>query len=166
MGGTQDLVVIRTAIGRDGLALADLDRRAWIPGTAVVPTPPPGTPFFDEHTRPDEVLVAEADGAVVGWVRPVVATRLASNAHVFEIRGVAVDPEHQGRGIGRRLVQAAEGEARRRGARKMSLRVLAMNIVARRLYESCGYAVEGVLVREFLIDGELVDDVLMSRWLG
>ena len=54
-------------------------------------------------------------------------------------------------------------DSTRRGARKLSLRVLGDNTVARGLYESCGFAVEGVLRDEFLVDGRYVDDVLMAR---
>ena len=43
---------------------------------------------------------------------------------------------------------------------------MATNPSARRLYEFCGFRVEGVLRGEFLIGGVLVDDVLMARDLG
>jgi RimJ/RimL family protein N-acetyltransferase len=41
--------------------------------------------------------------------------------------------------------------------------VLGGNAPARRLYERCGFRVEGVLPEEFLIGGAYVDDVLMGR---
>ncbi|NUR65391.1 MAG: GNAT family N-acetyltransferase, partial [Streptomyces sp.] len=53
----------------------------------------------------------------------------------------------------------------RRGARRLTLRVLGHNTPARRLYESEGFVVEGVLPEEFLLDGEYVDDVFMGRGL-
>jgi RimJ/RimL family protein N-acetyltransferase len=62
-------------------------------------------------------------------------------------------------------VQEAEREAQRRGVRKLSLRVLSPNISARKLYESSGFAVEGVLEGEFILQGQLIDDVLMARHL-
>ncbi len=68
-------------------------------------------------------------------------------------------------GIGRQLVEAAVAECRRRGARKVSLRVLASNPGARRLYEGCRFEVEGVLRGEFVLQGSLLDDVLMARHL-
>ncbi|WP_143650286.1 GNAT family N-acetyltransferase, partial [Streptomyces tricolor] len=77
----------------------------------------------------------------------------------------AVADEARGRGIGRALVRAAVAEARRRGARRLTLRVLAHNTPARSLYEAEGFAVEGVLPGEFLIDGRYVDDVCMGRSL-
>ena len=79
--------------------------------------------------------------------------------------GVAVDPALRGRGVGRALVEAAAAEAARRGARRLTLRVLGPNLVAQRLYDSCGFVVEGVLRGEFHLDGEDVDDVLMARAL-
>ena len=64
------------------------------------------------------------------------------------------------------LVLAALEEARRRGARSVTLRILAPNGAARRLYERCGFHVQGVLREEFLLRGRYVDDVLMRHDLS
>ncbi|CAM5550048.1 hypothetical protein SVIOM74S_02801 [Streptomyces violarus] len=85
--------------------------------------------------------------------------------HVRRIQGLAVSEEVRGRGVGRALVRAAVDEARRRGARRLTLRVLAHNTPARGLYEAEGFVVEGILPEEFLLDGTYVDDVLMGRSL-
>ena len=61
---------------------------------------------------------------------------------------------------------AAVREAGSRGARRLTLRVLAPNTAARGLYEACGFTVEGVLREEFLLEGRYVDDVLMALDLG
>jgi GNAT superfamily N-acetyltransferase len=53
---------------------------------------------------------------VRGYVKPGPATRLSSNAHVLMIRGLAVHPQSQGRGLGREAV-ATVVEARRPEAR-------------------------------------------------
>ncbi len=47
----------------------------------------------------------------------------------------------------------------------MTLRVLGLNTAARRLYERCGFRMEGVLREEFLLEECYVDDVLMARQL-
>jgi ribosomal protein S18 acetylase RimI-like enzyme len=70
-----------------------------------------------------------------------------------------------GAGTGRRLAEGAVQEARDRGVRKLSLHVLGSNASARKLYEACGFVVEGVLRAEFLLDGRFVDDVFMARQL-
>ncbi|GHH34377.1 GNAT family N-acetyltransferase [Streptomyces candidus] len=158
---------IRTADLSDDAELARLDRETWSPLHAVTPLPePPYAPYFDARHQPGDVLVAEdpdAAGRLLGYVRLVPPTPLACNAHVLQINGLAVAEEARGRGLGRALVRAACDEARRRGARRLTLRVLSHNKPARTLYEAEGFVVEGVLPGEFHLHGEYVDDVLMGR---
>ena len=153
---------IRRAAYDDGPALAAIDRATWSPLVSPAPPPPGDRPFFAEDDEPANLLVAADDGEVVGYVMVHQWSRMPSHGHVLEINGLAVDPSHQGRGLGRALVLAAQEETRRRGARKLTLRVLAPNTPARTLYESCGFVVEGTLRGEFELDGALVDDVLMA----
>jgi len=150
--------VIRPAGAGDAVAIAALDAATW--SFDVTPSPRSSVP-----SSIDGMLVAEEGGEIVGYVAVGRATRLESNRHVADIRGLAVAPDHQGRGLGRALVQAALDAARERGARKVTLRVLAPNTAARALYESCGFVVEGVRRDEFFLDGRYVDDVLMARML-
>ncbi|QKV97903.1 GNAT family N-acetyltransferase [Streptomyces sp. NA02950] len=157
---------IRAAVADDESALAELDRRAWSPRHSVQPRPqPPYGTFFTDRNLPEHILVAELGGRPVGYLRLVPATPLASNAHVQQIQGLAVDERARGRGVARALLDAAYARARRAGATRITLRVLGPNTPARRLYESEGFAVEGVLPGEFLIEGAYVDDVLMGRGL-
>jgi ribosomal protein S18 acetylase RimI-like enzyme len=160
---TGPAVLIRPAVPEDDGVLADLDRRCWSWLSDVGPQRPKGEPFFDAAHGPEQFLVATAADRVIGYVRIVPPTRLRSNAHVRQIQGLSVDRETRGLGIGRALVEAACAEARRQGARRLTLRVLAHNAPARRLYERCGFVVEGVLREEFLLDGRFVDDIWMAR---
>ncbi|WP_329277967.1 GNAT family N-acetyltransferase [Streptomyces sp. NBC_01451] len=158
---------VRPALADDDEALGRLDRATWSTLHSVTPRArPPYKPFFGENSEPGDHLVAvTGDGRVVGYVRLARPTSLASNAHVRQIQGLAVSDEARGMGVGRLLIRAAVAEARRRGALRLSLRVLGHNTPARRLYESEGFVVEGVQPREFLLDGEFADDVLMGRAL-
>jgi ribosomal protein S18 acetylase RimI-like enzyme len=157
---------IRLALPDDEEELARLDRAEWSPLHEVLPEQrPPYRPFFDERHLPDDCLVAEADRRILGYVRLGFPTGLDANAHVRQIQGFVVSARARGRGVGRALIRAVTEEARRRGARRLTLRVLGHNTPARRLYESEGFAVEGVLPEEFLLAGEYVDDVLMGRRL-
>ncbi|MGR6970002.1 N-acetyltransferase family protein [Streptomyces cynarae] len=157
---------IRLATPDDEGALGRLDRETWSPLHAVQPRPqPPYEPFYNERFGPRDHLVAELGGALVGYIRLGFPTSLACNSHVRQIQGLAVAEEARGAGVGRALLRAAQDEARRRGARRITLRVLGHNTPARGLYESEGFVVEGVLPEEFLIEGEYVDDVFMGRFL-
>ncbi|WP_217237147.1 GNAT family N-acetyltransferase [Streptomyces sp. AC555_RSS877] len=157
---------IRHASPDDEEALGRLDRDSWSPLHAVQPRPqPPYEPFFNERFGPPDHLVAELGGRIVGYVRLAYPTSLACNAHVRQIQGLAVAEEARGAGVGRALLRAVQDESRRQGARRITLRVLGHNTPARRLYESEGFVVEGVLPEEFYLDGRYVDDVLMGRSL-
>jgi ribosomal protein S18 acetylase RimI-like enzyme len=157
---------IRTARPGDDGELALLDRLTWSHLHAVMPEPqPPYAPFFSDRRAPEDCLVAELADRLVGYVLLGFPTPVDSNRHVRQIQGLAVAEEARGRGVGRGLVRAAVDEARRRGARRITLRVLAHNTPARGLYEAEGFVVEGVLPEEFLLGGEYVDDVFMGRSL-
>jgi ribosomal protein S18 acetylase RimI-like enzyme len=156
---------IRPARDTDDAALAALDLRCWSSIAEVAPPRQPGKPFFGAGQTPGDILVAERDGALVGWTKLVRATGLDSNAHVQQVQGLGVDPGQRRSGIGRALVEAAVERARQRAARKVTLRVLSTNEPAQRLYRSIGFTVEGVLVAEFRLEGADVDDILMAKFL-
>ncbi|MFG2885063.1 GNAT family N-acetyltransferase [Streptomyces sp. NPDC048297] len=157
---------IRVAADDDAPQLSALDRATWSTLHAVTPEPqPPYDPFFDERHPAGDFLVAVLDGRIAGYIRLARPTPLAANAHVLQIQGLAVAEAARGRGVARDLVRAAADEARRRGARRLTLRVLGHNTPARGLYESEGFAVEGIQPQEFFLAGAYVDDVLMGRAL-
>jgi ribosomal protein S18 acetylase RimI-like enzyme len=155
-------MTIRQARLEDEPKLRDIDAATWTADVSPAPPPPADAAFFGARTAPSDVLVAETGGVIAGYAALGQSVPLTSHAHVLEIRGLAVHPAHQRRGVGRRLVEACIGQARSRGARKLSLRVLGGNAGARRLYESCGFTAEGVLREEFFLGGLYVDDVLMA----
>lgn len=157
------MCTIREATLADEAFLLPLDRATWTSDVSPAPTPSDATRFLTPGIDLADLLVAEDDGVVVGYVRLGQTGPLPSHAHVLTINGLAVDPARQGQGIGRQLVLAALDEAQRRGARKVTLRVLAPNTAARVLYERCGFVVEGVLNEEFLLNGRFVDDLLMRH---
>jgi [ribosomal protein S18]-alanine N-acetyltransferase len=63
----------------------------------------------------------------------------------MHIHNLAVSPEVQGRGLGRRLLDLALGIGARRGAERALLEVRQSNWAAQRLYRSLGF--QGVAVR-------------------
>lgn len=57
----------------------------------------------------------------------------------YYVCGMAMFPEHRGRGIGTRLLALAEEHARQQGYGKVSLIVFEQNSGAKRLYDRSGY---------------------------
>ncbi len=76
-----------------------------------------------------------------------------------DIQTIAVAPVARGRGLGRTLMQALIGEARKRGAREVFLEVRADNPSAQRLYERLGFAEVGV--RHGYYQPDNVDAIVM-----
>jgi ribosomal protein S18 acetylase RimI-like enzyme len=161
------VIVLRPAVASDEKELTRIDVASWSYLSSPSRRPGPGWTFFaNDRVQPEDVLVALADGEVAGYVQLARATPLEASDHVRMISGIAVSAEHRRRGVGRALVEGAAAEARARGAQRLTLRVLGPNTGARDLYESAGFVVEGTLRGEFILDGELVDDVLMARSLS
>jgi ribosomal-protein-alanine N-acetyltransferase len=83
--------------------------------------------------------VGVAEGCVVGYAGEWI---IMDEAHITTI---AVDPAHQGKRFGERLLIALLREARDRGARRATLEVRMSNNVALRLYAKYGF--ETVAIR-------------------
>ena len=95
--------------------------------------PGPMTEDYAEVVRRFEVTVAELDGEIAGLV--VVGV----DEEGFLLENVAVDPAHQGAGIGRALLEHAEGEARRAGYDSIHLYTHELMSENLALYERIGY---------------------------
>jgi ribosomal protein S18 acetylase RimI-like enzyme len=164
---TAGAVRIRPARQDDQAALADIDRISWTAQSGfpsvIQAAAVPDMPFFNPANPPQAHLVAELDGVIAGYVRLKPPTPLPENAHVIHVSGIAVHPAARRRGVAAALLTAAEPFAVACGGTKLSLRVLSTNGPAIRLYERLGFAREGVLRAEFLIDGRFVDDVMMAK---
>jgi GNAT superfamily N-acetyltransferase len=86
-----------------------------------------------ERLREMYVLVAVADGVVVGTVAGAVTGR---EGH---LRGMAVLPSYSGTGLASRLLEAIEGELRFRRCTRVTLDTTQPLHRAMRFYERCGY---------------------------
>jgi ribosomal protein S18 acetylase RimI-like enzyme len=159
------MTTIRVAATSDGDRLDEIDRLTRSSENSPSPIGETTTSFF-EHLAPADVLVVSDHDTIWGYIQFRQLTPLASNAHVWQISGIAVDPRSQGRGLGEALVEATIREIDSRGGRRITLRVLSTNPAAQRLYERCGFVVEGILRGEFVLDNREVDDVLMARSIG
>lgn len=105
-------------------------------------------------------LLALEDGVVVGWC-DVLPTHGEARSHVGTL-GIALLPRARHRGIGPRLLAAAITKAWQQGLSRIELTVRTDNANAKALYERCGFVVEGLNRRAFLVDGEYFDTYTMA----
>ena len=125
-----------------GATLTDAARLAVLSGVLGYPT---SADVLAERLgrlleRDEElVLVAEVSpGHVVGWLHGGERELLESGRR-GEILGLVVDGTHRGCGVGRRLVQAAEEWAAKRGLDQMAVRSNVGRAESHPFYERLGY---------------------------
>jgi GNAT superfamily N-acetyltransferase len=99
--------------------------------------------FYASRTGAENaaVLLAEIDGRVVGFAymeyEPVLYAEPATN--VVWLHDIYIEPEAQGSGAGRELIEAVRKEAGYSGANKVLLSVSVKNASAQRFFEQNGF---------------------------
>lgn len=79
--------------------------------------------------------------------------------------GITVHDDFQNKGIGIALTRHILEIAKRKGLRKVSLKVVTENSRAIHVYEKCGFKVEAKLEKENFVNGKYYDDYIMSVFL-
>ena len=87
--------------------------------------------------EPENVDIVLVDGELAGWV----CTRIHPEDHMGEVYVLAIDPEHQGKGLGRALLQHSIERARSHGMRMVMVETGddPGHAPARHLYETSGF---------------------------
>jgi GNAT superfamily N-acetyltransferase len=110
--------------------------------------------FIDgERTHSEEVaaLMAQRDAAFLVIEDPVDRTRLRASvfAETRRDRGhfamLAVDPDHQGQGLARQLIEAVEEYCRVRGCRHLDLDMVNLRTELSAFYAHFGFSVVGTM---------------------
>jgi len=91
----------------------------------------------DCRLQPDGVFVAvdPASGDVIGYV----TTRVNATSRIGWIPNLAVDPAHQGKGLGRALLEHALAFFRQQGMQVAKIETLDQNPIGQTLYPSLGF---------------------------
>lgn len=106
------------------------------------------------------ILIAEMNEQIVGILnfRSGTCPRITHTG----IFGVSVLKAHWGSGIGRGLVESLVEWARTAKIRKINLKVRPDNTRAMDMYRKLGFVEEGKITREFYINGNYYDNILMG----
>jgi diaminohydroxyphosphoribosylaminopyrimidine deaminase/5-amino-6-(5-phosphoribosylamino)uracil reductase len=127
----------RRAGPQDAAAVRDLTRKAYAKWCAVIGREPlPMTADYGHAVRHHMIDLAFIDGRLVGLVEMI------PRVDDLLIENVAVDPDEQGVGFGRKLVAHAEEEARMRGYPAIRLYTNKLFAANLRFYTGLGYEIE------------------------
>jgi lactoylglutathione lyase len=94
---------------------------------------------LDSYIDAGEVLVAVTDSGVVGHLQ-LIETAVDTS----EIKSLAVEPAHRGRGIGRTLIQAAIARTRARAHATLAVATAAADLDNLRFYQHAGFRIRAV----------------------
>ena len=127
-------IELRPAATGDAAGIAECVRAAYSHYIERIGEPPgPMLDDYDEVVRDHRAYVIEDGGTIVG------ALVLMEKGSGLLLDNVAVLPSHQGKGIGRHLLEHAESEARRLGYAEIDLYTHERMTENVALYERIGY---------------------------
>jgi ribosomal protein S18 acetylase RimI-like enzyme len=89
------------------------------------------------------VLVADEDGAVMGFASGEERRHWSGDPELY-VGELAVDPQYEGRGVGRALIDAVTAYAKQLGLVTITLDTGAANTNARAFYKRLGFEEEDV----------------------
>ena len=111
----------------------------------------------------DYLCIAVETGKIVGFLQAERGkfNRVRHTAYVV----VGILAEHRGKGIGTALFARLEQWAQENRVARLELTVECPNAAAKRLYEKCGFVVEGIRKKSMVVDGRYVDEYAMAKLL-
>jgi ribosomal protein S18 acetylase RimI-like enzyme len=151
-------VVVRRGDNDDREFVHDLGRRSATSSLSAVRTARYDDVLhaFDRlvdfvYDREHAALIAEEDGERVGFLLLLfdIPDEVTLTEQAF-LAYTAVEPHARGRGIGRALLEEAEGFARGMGRSYLSLMVTEDNAPARGLYDQAGFVTERRMMTKVL----------------
>ena len=138
---TDAAVTVRAAGQGDAEAITALMEQLGYPSTAEQVR----ARLARSIAEPDyHALVAEADGAVVGFVGLVRGWSWTSDNRWARLMSLVVDARVRGRGVGAALMRGVEEWARAQGADSIHLTTATYREGAHHFYEGLGYEATGV----------------------
>lgn len=139
---------IRPATDADAPAITDIYNQAVINTTASFDTEPKSVQdrvrWLANRPARHPVIVAEQDGAVVGWGALSSFSERAAYAATAEM-SVYIDEAHKGHGFGRALTVALLEAGRRTGLHSILARVCTENTSSIAMVKSLGFTEAGTI---------------------
>ncbi len=160
------MLTIRRATLDDLDAITEIYNEAILKTVATFDTEPKTLEeqqrWFTSHGPKYPIMVAEEDGLVVGWASLSMWSDRCAYADTAEI-SLYVRETHQGRGIGKKLLEAILNEGKRAGLHTVVARITEGNAVSIHLFKSAGFEHIGVMREVGWKFGKLLDVHLLQK---
>jgi len=156
-------VAVRPMTAVDWPAVRAIYQAGMATRNATFETTAPEWKRWDGNHLDDLRFVAvDGDGTVLGWVAAGAVSDRCVYAGVVE-HSVYVSPEHQGRGVGRALLDALVASTEAAGIWTIQSGIFPENEASLALHEAAGFRVIGRRERVGKLDGAWRDTLLIER---
>lgn len=118
--------------------------------------------WFISHDSRHPIMVAEQDGTVTGWASLSDWSDRCAYANTAEISLYVIE-DRQGKGTGKKLMEAIITEGQKAGLHAVVARIVAGNDISIHLHESFGFEHVGIMREVGWKFGRLLDVVLMQK---
>jgi phosphinothricin acetyltransferase len=118
--------------------------------------------WFESHGIKNPIMVAELDGRIVGWGSLSKWSDRCAYTDTAEI-SLYVREEHQGKGVGKKLMKRILDEGGRQGLHVVIARITEGNNVSISLHKSMGFFHIGVMKEVGVKFGKRLDVHLMEK---
>ncbi len=119
-------------------------------------------PIFNELESKGQLYIFEDKEQAVGMFKLV--PQHHRNSHIVYLGGLAIDPDHSGKGYGRKMMEEIKLFAKQKGFLRIELTVATGNKKAIELYKKAGFTHEGVLKNYTFLNSknQFIDEAVMA----
>jgi putative acetyltransferase len=119
-------------------------------------------PIMEELLQKKALYIYEQEGKAVGMFKLV--PMKFRNSHIMYLGGVAIHPDHAGKGYAKEMILDAIDLVKTLGFTRIELTVATNNLKAISLYEKCGFSTEGILKNYTFLKSEnrYIDEQVMA----
>lgn len=162
-------MTIRPATIHDLPAITEIYNNAIRKTVATFDTEPKSSEeqrtWFEAHGTRNPIIVADADGAVVGWASLSQYSDRCAYSDTAEASVYVAEPQRS-KGIGRKLLQELITQGKKAALHVLIARVAGGNQISVHLFEAQGFEHVGVLKEVGHKFGKRIDVYIMQRLLN
>lgn len=157
---------VRDATLDDLSSITDIYNEAILKTVATFDTTPKSLEeqkeWFVSHGPKSPIIVAEENSIILGWASLSEWSDRCAYSDAAEI-SLYVREEHQGKGIGRKLLEELVEKGRRVGLHTIIARIAEGNAISVHLHKSLGFETVGIMKEVGHKFGRLLDVYMMQK---